>query len=1024
MYFLKNKVFTYFLLVLSILAGTYMMSTTPKELYPEIKVPVVVVSTIYPGASAQDVEDSVTNKLEDVLVGGLEGVDEITSSSREGVSIISIQFKDNVDLSESLLDTQDRVDEKKGELPDEALEPSIKKVNFSDQPIFTFALSSRYAYNNLINKSEEIEEILLRVPGVSGVDIDGVAEREITVLLDSEKLSQYSISPQLVVNAISRSKQTFPAGSIYINEREYKINYDSQIDTASDLENVIVSSLDSGKNIYLRDLVHSIEDGMSLYDSYSRIGSPDTDIVQQAIIFNVKKQEGGNIISLTEKIKETLETYKNERPQEEINFITIFDAGYDINTNLNDLVGSGFQTIILIIIVMGLMVGFKESIIAAIAVPLSFLLTFIGMYFAGITINFMTLFSLILVIGILIDSAIVIVEGIHDFMNEGMSFFDAAANTLKEFSKPVLAGALTTIAIFIPLMMLSGILGQFIGGIPRVIIIVLIMSLIVALVFIPAVAGILYLIDIRDPKVLLEKREIFFDKLSLWYKKLLTNIIARSQLKRRIIYILTALIFSTFILVGTGMIKSEFFTADDIDKSYINIELEQGSSLEKTSEAVKQVEEIISKQKYVTAFTTTIGSENVFVGERRTGSHYGNIIVNLESMEVGNQANSNIREALSVIDDFSVQVLIPESGPPVGAPFQVKIMGSEWNDINTAAESIALYVESLPGTRDVKSGVDVGLTEIKLKVIHDRLSEYGLTAFDVSSLLRTTIYGTTATSLNIGDEGDIDVNVKVALNTDAKSHQESNHVNFDQIKNIPIQTIKGEVLLSYFVTEELQQATSIATHINGQKNKTVTSYVKDGFLPIDIVNAFNKNSNEIELPEGVSFELAGSSDEGNEAGQELIVSLAFGLLLIFGVLIWQFGSLRDVLFILSVVPLGLIGVLYGLFFSGLTLSFTAMLGFIALVGVMVNNSIILIDVMNKIRLREPQLTKREVVVKGAAMRLRPIILTTLTTVLGMIPLLFVSPMWTAFAFTMISGLSFATVLTLIVIPMFYEKWSN
>lgn len=1024
MYFLKNKVFTYFLLVLSILAGAYMVSTTSKELYPEIKVPVIVVSTVYPGASAKEVEESITDKLENILVGGLENVDEITSQSREGISIISIQFDDSADISESLIDVQDKVDEGKGEFPDQVEEPSVKKVNFSDQPIFTFSLSSRQAYNELVIKSEEIEEILLKIPGISSITIDGIPEREITILLDPKKLSQYNISPQLVVSAISSSKQTFPVGSVYVDDREYKINYDSNIDTAEDLKNIIVSSLGVGKNIYVRDLVSFIEDGTGLYTTQSRIGSPKSDIVQQAITFNVKKQEGGDIIELTKKIKEVLENYKLENAQEEIEFITIFDAGSDINTNLNDLVGSGFQTIILIIIVMGLMVGLKESIIAAIAVPLSFLLTFIGMSFAGITINFMTLFSLILVIGILIDSAIVIVEGIHDFTTEGLSFFDAATKTLKEFSRPVVAGALTTISIFIPLMMLSGILGQFIGGIPRVIIIVLVMSLIVALVFIPAVAGILYKLNITEPRIISEKRNTLLESFSLWYKKNLTKIIKDSKKKKILVLTLTLLILSSFMLVGTGLVKSEFFTADDIDKSYINIELEQGSSLDKTSEAMRLVEEIIVQQEHVVAFTSTIGSENLFTGNMRTGSHYGSIVVNLDDKKNGNKANSEIRKALSIIDEFKVQVLVPESGPPVGAPFQVKIYGNKWEEIDETAETIALYLKDLPGTRDIDSSVDAGLTEIKLNVLRDRLTEYGLNALDLSSLLRTTIYGATATSLNIENEGDIDVVVKVSLNNDALTHKESNHIGFDQIKNIPIQTIKGEILLGYFIEESITQATSIATHVDGVKNKTVTSYVNDGYLPVDIVNAFLKNSETINLPDGVYFELAGSSDEGNEAAKELIVSLVFGMLLIFGVLIWQFGALRDVLFILSVIPLGLIGVIYGLFFSGLTLSFTAMLGFIALVGIIVNDSIILIDVMNKLRLRNPSLDKKDIVIKGSVMRLRPIILTTLTTILGMVPLLFVSPMWTPFAFAMITGLLFASVLTLVVIPIFYEKWSK
>ncbi|MCD5390030.1 MAG: efflux RND transporter permease subunit [Candidatus Pacebacteria bacterium] len=1023
MYFLKNKIFTYFLLLLSLIVGGYMMNITPKELYPEIKIPVVIVSTPYPGASARDVEDSVTNKLESSLVGGLKNVKEITSSSAEGFSSIVIEFEDSVEITEALIDVQDRVDEKKSELPTDALEPIIKKVNFSDQPIFSVGLSSTEAYNQLYKKSEEIKDILLAISGVSSVDISGIPDREISVLLNPEKLSQFNIDPNQVVAAIRSSERTFPAGSIFLDEREYRIGYDSGIDTASDLNSVVVRTQSDGNNIYVRDLVMFIEDGVATYNTKSRVSTDGGDLTQQAVIFDIKKQEGGNIIDLTNNIKNALSKYKEDRPNEVIDFVIIFDAGRDIDVSLGELVGSGMQTVALILIVMGLMVGLRESIIAATAIPLSFLLTFIGMKFAGISINFVSLFSLILVIGILIDSAIVIVEGIHDFMSDGNTFFDAASKTLAEFSKPLFAGVLTTISIFVPLMTLSGTLGQFIGGIPRVINIVLIMSLVVALIFIPAIAGIMYRFKINDPKWLSDRRNKFFNFVENWYHDFLEKLVRNSRHKRRIVWGILALLISAFMLIGFGLIQSEFFPPDELDKAFINIELKQGTSLDKTNRIISEVEKIIAKQNHVTAFTTTAGSENVFVGNMRGDPHYANIVVNIDEKENGPQVSIDLREALSVIDDYKVQVLIPESGPPVGAPVQIKLTGNDWDSINIAAESVAELVRSIPGARNVESGVDVGLTEIKLHVIRDRLAEYNLTALDVSSLLRTTIYGTEATTLQL-DDGDVDVVVKVALNTETRTHRNSNHINYDQIKNIPIQTLKGEVLLGYFVQEKIEQATSVATHIDGHKNRTVTSYVKDGFLPTNIVTKFNEKIVDISLPDGVEYSLAGATDENDKASGELMASLLLGLLMIFGVLIWQFGSLRDVLFIVSVIPLGLIGVLWGLFLFDMTLSFTAMLGFIALVGVVVNDSIILVDVMNKIRVREPQLSKKGVVVKGAGMRLRPVLLTTVTTVLGMIPLLFVSPMWKPFASSMIFGLTFATVLTLVLIPIFYEKWSK
>jgi len=1022
MYFLKRKTFTLFLLVLAVAGGLYSLDKMSLEFYPEINVPVVLVQTIYPGASSRDIEESVTEILEESLIGGIDQVDEISSTSQEGISVISIQFFDSVDISEALIDVKDKIEEVSGNLPNDANEPIVTKINFSDQPIYTFALSSNEALSQLRNSAEDIESRLLKIPGISNVKISGIPEREITVLLDIEKLSQFNLLPQQVISSLRNSEQTLPIGDVEINNRVYRLDVTSDINSPEDLYSIIVKSNNDGSYVYLRDLVVTIENGLSNYTSQSRIASRGQEQAQQAIIFDIRKQEGGDITVLTGRIQQELELI-NQEVDGGYDFVTIFDGGENIQTNLSDLIGSGLQTIILVVIVMGLMVGFKESFIAAIAIPLAFVLTFIGMLLLGQTINFITLFSLILVIGILIDSSIVIVEGIHDFKQEGYSSFDAARMTLKEYTKPVIAGVLTTISIFVPLLLLSGTTGQFIGGIPRVVNIVLIMAVVVALVFIPLVANAVYALPIHEPQWLIDKRQKIFTNLVTWYKNFLEKLLANSRDKRRIVGLLVFLFFGSFSLVGFGLIQSEFFPPDETDRVYVNIEMPKGTPLSESSQEALRVENAIKDLEHIEAFTTIIGSESQFVGSGRSGSQYANIILNIDDKKNGVSVAAVARDVLQE-SNINTQVLTPESGPPVGAPFQVRVIGQNWQDIHTGAVDIAAYVESFNGSRDVNSGVDTGVTDIQFVVLPERLSDYGLSAFDISATIRTIIFGTEATTLNLPNTGDTEVVVKVSLNQNAITHRDNNIVTLDDIRNIPIQTSRGQVLLDYFVDEGLTQATSSANRRNGERLVTVTAYVEDGFLPVDMVNQFNENSDRLELPETVRFELAGSQDANDESSSELIASLGLGVLLVFGVLIWQFGSIRDTFFIVSVIPLGLIGVLFGLLFANMNLSFTALLGFIALVGIVVNDSIILVDVMNNIRLRNPDKPKRDVVIEGATARLRPIIVTTVTTVLGMIPLLFVSPLWEPFAYAVIVGLSFATVLTLIFIPMLYDKFSK
>ncbi|MCI5050984.1 MAG: efflux RND transporter permease subunit [Candidatus Pacebacteria bacterium] len=1020
MYFLKRKIFTIFLLILSVAGGLYSMLSIPLEFYPEIKVPVVLVRTVYPGASPTDIEESVTNILEDSLIGALDGVDEITSTSSEGSSVVSIQFFDDVNVNEALVDVKDKVEEVQSDLPDDALEPIVTEVSFSDEPIFTIALSSQEALTQLRRKADAIEDQLQKIPGVSSIEISGIPEREVTVLLDPNKLSQYSLNPSDVARAISRAEQTLPVGDVVINDRNYRIDFESGIDEPADLSSVIITETAPGSYIYLVDVLKTLEDGLAIYTSEARIAATGEN-TQQAIIFDIRKQDGADITEVTDAVSAVINDLRIESP--DVNFVTIFNAGDEIRVNLSDLISSGLQTIILVLIVMGFMVGFKESLIAAIAVPLSFVLTFIGMMVLGITINFITLFSLILVIGILIDSSIVIVEGIYDYRAKGYSSFESAKLTLKEFAKPVTAGAMTTISIFVPLLLLSGVTGQFIGGIPQVVNIVLIMAVIVALVFIPLVATGIYAININEPKKLVAKREKLFRKLRTWYKRFLEKLLKNSRAKRTLIGLFVFLFFGSFALVGTGLIQSEFFPPDETDQVYVNIEFPKGTPLEITSEQTIAVEETLVGMEYMTSFTTVIGSESVFVGGGQSGANYANITINLEDKSYGLEAADIARERLADLQ-IDTQVLTPESGPPVGAPLQVRVIGDNWSDINIAAVNVAEYIRNFNGSRDIDSGVDTGVTDIQFNVDHEKLAEYGLSALDLSSTLRTAIFGTEATTLTLPDSGETDVIVKVALSNSALSHRENNEISLDNITGFTLQTMRGEIALGSLVEPAIIQSTSAANHRNGNRLITVTAYTETGFLPADLINQFEENRDSLELPEGIELELAGAQDENDESSAELIASLGFGILLIFGVLIWQFGSIRDTLFIISVIPLGLIGVLFGLLIGDKTLSFTALLGFIALVGIVVNDSIILVDVMNSIRKENPDKPKRDVVIEGATARLRPVIVTTITTVLGMIPLLFVSPLWEPFAFAVIIGLSFATTLTLVLIPMLYDKFSK
>ncbi len=997
----------------------------PKELYPEIKIPVLVVNTVYLGASAEDIENTVTKVLENELVGGLKQVDEITSSSKENVSSITIKLNEKADAKAIKEDVNDILKQNRSALPKDAEEPFVFEVSFSEQPVYIFAISSTEALNNLYKISDELKNELKKVNGVSKISVSGIGERQITVLLDKNKLLQYNVTPQEVSRAISSAKNVFPVGSIKFNQQNLSVLYQSNVTNYNSLEHIVVKN-NKDSFVTVKDLAVQIEDGLSETKTFSRISKGGLK-KQQAVVFAITKQEGGNIMVLTKNIQETIKKFQEEK-QLESDFIEVIDFGDDIKEQLSELVVSGLQTILIVILIVGLFVGTKEAIIAAFAIPLSFLISFIIMFYLGQTINFMSLFSLILVIGILIDSSIVIVEGISDRIEKHKNIKDAAFETLQVFSKPVIAGTLTTVAVFLPLLTLSGIVGQFMGAIPKTIITVLFISLFVALAFIPSLLIIFSKTKIRNFKKAEKVRESVFDKISEKYISRLRKVLSNQKIQKQIRYSSIALFFVMIAFVVSGLIGSAFFPPEEYDRIFINYQNKVNTDLKTTSQKVKEIEDLIQKDPKVLSFTTTIGQSSAFTAKNPgvASSERANIVINIEDKKSSFETIAYLEKELKKFNaDGTIEVIKPQSGPPTGSPIEVKLFSEDLEILEKYALKTFEILNSIKGVKNASTGFDLGVKKIVLKPNEYKLAQKGLTSTELSLFLRSNIYGVLATSLNLKGES-VDVHVKTNLNSDSRSHTLSNNVNVESIKNTIIKTRAGNVPVGSLFDIEIKSDRRNIGHQEGKRYIAVASEVQDGFNTALIQKEFEKKLKEIDFKEaGIEIKFEGDAEASSDSSRELMISLIYGILLMILVLMWQFNSFKDTYLILSVIPMGLVGVLIGLFITNKDLSFTAMLGFIALVGIVVNNSIILVDTFNNLKKKNKEeklgQTLEEIIVQGAILRLKPILITTATTVFGMVPLIFVSNMWSPFAIALIFGLTFSTFVTLFLVPIRYLK---
>jgi HAE1 family hydrophobic/amphiphilic exporter-1 len=1009
--FIRKQTFTWFLLSVLTVSGIFVMFTIPKESTPEIKIPIVGVTTAYPGSSSFDVERLVTEPLENQLLRALRDVDSITSQSSEGISSITINFDSSVDINEALSDVRNEVNIVKSDLPTDSIDPVVQEFSFDDQPIFVVSLSSTEAFTSLNDTVNKIEEMFLDVKNVSKVSISGMPDREIKVILDKNKLSQFGISPNTVSQKIDQSDFSFPAGSIIQNGVEYNITVDNSLVDTDDIRNIIVGSREGGQFIYVKD-VAIIEDGLAEYTSLSRL-SVNGNRPQQAITFSVNKQVGADITKVTTSLNESLEEIKKDLPNAE--FVILIDAGENISTDIKSLSRSALQTILLVVVIMSIGLGIRESLVAGVAVPLSFLLTFMALNFTGYTINFISLFALILSIGLLVDASIVIIEGITNNREKGLSPKNAIRATLKEFAGPVIAGTATTIVVFFPLIFLSGITGQFIKSIPITIIFVLISSLIVALIFVPLLSTVKFgsKFHMKFSDKLSSWREEKINKFSTWYGNSLRKLLVHKKMGKRLMRYLVLLFIVSISLVFTGLIKSEFFPSDQFDQLTIRLELPKSSLLQETDQELQGVEEYLRNANNIESFVSQINSNTA------------SITVILKEKKEGDNTLQSLRDYLLIYEtNASISVSPPANGPSSDAPVNLKLSGDNYEDVVSTSLDFERMLRGIPGTTDVKSSVSENVLGIVLTLDREKIIESGLEPVSVASFIRSSIFGSEATTIKRQGD-DIRVNVITAINDNYTSSDTTNYVSIDQIRSLPIMTNSGNVPLGVFITESIRGNTPVIDHEDGDRIVSVSSALETGVILSDVSGNLREQISNYEIPDGVTWSFGGDVEESAESGIQLLIALLVGIMLVIGVLVYEFNSIRKMLFIVSVIPFGLVGVLLGLFIFNQTLSFTSMIGFVALVGIVVNNSIILIDVLGGLQKEDDEeLDHLELVIKGASSRLRPILLTTATTAMGMLPLLFTSPVWRPLALAIISGLMFAVILTLVMIPLMYYWWGK
>jgi len=1018
-FFLRKREFTFLLILTLVGLGIYSVFSIRKENFPEIIVPIGIVQTVYLGASANDIEELITNKLENAIEN-VQNLDKVTSVSRDEMSIITAEFNASADIDKSIKDLKDAIDAAKSELPKDATDPAVIKVNFSNQPIQIISISSDLAPVAFTQLGEKLKTEFKKLKGVSDVQVSGTRIRQLQVNVTPESLATYGLGVSDVTSALAAGNATFPVGTVVNGGIEYSVRLEGKLTDVDSINNLPLPSK-SGTPVYIRD-VATVTDSVDKANSIDRV-SVDGKPSEAAMTLSIFKKATADVTVTSANVDTKLASLQEVGGLlADSQVLIVFDQGAETQKSLNELVRAGLETVVLVVLVLLLTIGWRESLVAALSIPLSFVIAFIGLYASGNTINFISLFALILAIGILVDSGIVVTEAIHTRTRKFGDPNTAAVEAIKEYAWPLIGGTLTTVAVFAPLFFLSGITGEFISSIPFTIIFVLIASIFVALGMVPLLA--IYLTGKSKPNRLEEIQEDYTRKAQEWYRIKLIAFLENNKAQRIFLWGLVGGLIFAFILPISGLLKVQFFPPENVDFVYVEIETAQGTPLRQTDLSVRAVEEVLYEKDYIKSFASTIGSGSSFTGSTNSGGKFANITIGLRAdrKQTSSEISNDLRADFAKINDASIKITEQQNGPPTGAPISLKFLGPDLNTMALVAERAETVLKSIPGTRDVEASTKSNATEFVLTIDRAKAALAGVNPGAVGGLLRATVFGTTATTITRGGD-DIDVLVKVGEPDQTIDLSSTPEVSLDTLRNLQITTQKGEtILLGSILSDKLSAANAAITHESKQRLVTVSSFIDDTTTTADVLTAFKARTAELEMPTDMTLVYAGESGDINSSFAEMGIALVAGLLLMLAILVLSFNSIRYSLYLLLAVPYSLIGVFAGLAITGLALSFTSLLGVIALAGVIINHAIILMDslITHKASTTSNENLLQQVATASVS-RFRPILLTTITTVVGMIPLSQISDFWSPLAFSIMFGLSFAMILTLLLVPTLYYR---
>ena len=1016
----RKPISTILLFVGVIVFGLFSLMNLAVDQYPEIEIPQISVITMYPGANAADIETNITRVLEDNL-NTVNNLKKLTSKSQDNVSMITVEFEYGSDLSEGANEIRDVVSRVQSELPDDVDYPTIFKFSTSMIPVMMLAVTAEESYPAL-NKilDDKLVNVLNRVDGVGAVSIVGAPEREIQINVDPTKLDAYGLSVEQLGQIIAAENVNIPSGTIDIGNNTFNIKADGEFKLSDELRKVVVSNL-GGRTVMLTD-VAEIRDTLEKATMDERVNG------KRGVRVIFQKQSGSNTVNIVHEIQSRLPEIQRSLPKD-VKMELIYEASQEITDAIGSLSETIMYAFIFVVLVVMIFLGrWRATFIICMTIPVSLICSFIYLFATGSTLNIISLSSLSIAIGMVVDDAIVVLENITTHIERGSNPKEAAIYATNEVWLSVIATTLVVVAVFLPLTMVPGMAGILFRELGWIVTIVVCVSTTAAISLTPMMSAYLLKIDggVHDYKGLgIVYKPI--DRALTWLDEAYARALQWVVGHRRITFGCMMLLF----LASLGLLSqvpTEFFPPSDNSRISATIKLEQNLSVDYTARIAREIDSIIYAKfpevVIVSASSGANSSDNAFAAMQTTGSHIINYNMRLKDVAERQRTiytiSDLLREELDRIPEVRQYTVTPggmSGGMSGSATANIKVFGYDMDVTNAIANDLKDKLAALEGTRDVQLSRDDLRPEYNVVFDRDRLAYYGMNSATAAQAVRNRINGLTASKYREdGDEYDIIVR-----------YGEEFRTRVEDVENITLYNLQGRpVKLKEVGRVQEEYAAPEIQRENRQRIITVQSTLGAGVALGDVVAEIQELIADYPLPDGVDLEVGGTVEDQGDAFRDLLTLFALIVVLVYIVMATQFESLKFPFIIMFTIPFAFTGVFLALWMTSTPLSLIALIGAIMLVGIVTKNGIVMVDYMNLLIERGSGVF--DAVIAGGKSRLRPVLMTSFTTVLGMLPLALGtgagSETWQPMGIAVIGGLTFSTILTLFIVPVLYSIMVN